>query len=79
MHIVPGERRDVFFLFSLTFTYTAKNAQVATRLLKSRNNLLQQAHIRMRSHGLRLFVDDKSVASTHVKISQLVASLQTSR
>ena len=41
MHVVPGERRDVFFLFSLKFTYTAKNAQVATRLLKSRNNLLQ--------------------------------------
>ena len=31
---------------------TAKNAQVATSLLTSCNNLLQQADIRMRSHGL---------------------------
>ena len=43
--------------------YTAKNVQVATGLLTSCNNLLQQADIRMRSHGLRQLVDDKSVAS----------------
>ena len=43
-------------------SYTAKNAQFATSLLTSCNNLLQQADIRMRSHGLRQLVDDKSVA-----------------
>ena len=43
--------------------YTAKNAKVATGLLTSCSNLLQQADIRMRSHGLRQLVDDKSVAS----------------
>ena len=32
--------------------YTAKNVQVVTSLLPSCNNLLQQADIRMRSHGL---------------------------
>ena len=36
--------------------YTAKNAQVVTSLLTSRNNLIQQADIRMRSHGLRQLV-----------------------
>ena len=35
---------------------------LATSLLKSCNNLLQQANIRMRSHDLRQLVDDKSVA-----------------
>ena len=40
-----------------------KNAQIATSLLTSCNNLLQQADIRMRSHGLRQLVDDKFVAS----------------
>ena len=39
---------------------TAKNAQVAKSPLTSCNNLLQQADIRMRSHGLRQFVDVKS-------------------
>ena len=34
-------------------TCTAKNAQVITSLLTSCNKLLQQAGIRMRSHGLR--------------------------
>ena len=33
--------------------YAAKNAQFVTSLLTSCNNLLQQADIRMRSHGLR--------------------------
>ena len=58
------------------------------------NRLDQQANIRMCLHGLLLFVDNKSVAicqqtccklivinrlaATHVKISQLVAGLQTS-
>ena len=36
--------------------YTAKNAQVVSSLLTSYNNLLQQADIRMRSHGLRQLV-----------------------
>ena len=40
----------------------AKNGQVVTSLLTSCNNLLQ-ADIRMRSHGLRQLLDDKSVAS----------------
>ena len=40
--------------------YTTKNAQVVTSLLTSCNNLLQQADIRIRSHGLRQLVDDKS-------------------
>ena len=42
-----------FLIFSSFISrYTAKNVQVATSLLKSCNNLLQQADIRMRSHGL---------------------------
>ena len=41
----------------------AKNGQVVTSQLTSCNNLLQQADIRMHSHGLRQLVDDKSVAS----------------
>ena len=45
--------------------HTAKNAQVATSLLTTCNNLLQQADIRMCSHGLRQLVDDKSVVSCH--------------
>ena len=40
----------------------AKNVQVVTSLLTSWDNLLQQADIRMRSHGLRQLVDDKTVA-----------------
>ena len=43
--------------------YIAKNVQVATSLLTSCNNVLQQADIRMRLHGLRQLVEDKSVAS----------------
>ena len=43
-------------------SYAAKNAQFATSLLTSCNNLLQQADIRMRSHALRQLVD-KSVAN----------------
>ena len=37
-------------------TYTAKNVQVVASLLTSCNNLLQQADIRMHSHGLRQLV-----------------------
>ena len=43
--------------------HNKKKAQVATSLLTSCNNLLQQADIRMRSHGLRQLVDVKSFAS----------------
>ena len=52
--------------------YTAKNAQVARRLLTSCNNLLQQADIRMRSHGLRQVDDDKSVASCQQACCELI-------
>ena len=44
-------------------SYTVVNTQVATSLLTSCNNLLQQADIRMSLHGLRQLVDEKSVAS----------------
>ena len=44
---------DFLQLVVVKITYTAKNAQVATILLTSCNNLLQQADIRMRSQGLR--------------------------
>ena len=44
-------------------SYTVTNTQVATSLLTSCNNLLQQADIRMRLHGLRQLVGEKSVAS----------------
>ena len=40
----------------------AKNELIATGLLTSCNNVSQQADIRIRSHGLRQLVDDKSVA-----------------
>ena len=52
--------------------YTANNAQVETSLLTSCNNLLQQADIRMRSHGLRQLVDDKSVASCEQACCKLI-------
>ena len=64
--------------------YTAKNAQVATSLLTSCDNLLQQADITMRSHGLRQLVDDLLVPSVLSKLvinygkffQQVVASLE---
>ena len=43
----PPENPTLFCML-----YTAKNAQVVTSLLASCSNLLQQADIRMRSHGL---------------------------
>ena len=52
--------------------YTAKNAPVTTSLLKSCNNLFQQADIRMRSHGLRHLADDKSVASCQQACCKLI-------
>ena len=52
--------------------YTAKNAQVATSLLTTCNNLLQQADIRMRSHGLRRLNDDKSVVSYRQTCCKLI-------
>ena len=54
--------------------YTAKNVQVVTSLLTSCNNLLQQADIRMRSHGLQQLVDDKSVASCQQACCKLIIS-----
>ena len=64
----------------LLIHYTAKNAQVATSLSTSCNNLSQQADLTMRSHGLRQLVHDKSVAScqqTCYKLfQQVVTSLQ---
>ena len=50
--------------------YTAKNAQVVTRLLTSCHNLLQQADMRMRSHGLRQLV----TTSLLQVVNRLVAS-----
>ena len=44
-------------------------------LLISCNNLLQQADIRMRSHGLRQLVDEKSVASCQHTCCKLIAQL----
>ena len=44
---------DHVMQIDLSMYYTAKNAQVATSLLTSCNNLLQQADIWMRSYGLR--------------------------
>ena len=62
-------------------TCTAKNRQVATNLLTSSRHLLQQADIRMRSHGLlttSLFkVVNRLVASrlSKLDIYRLAASL----
>ena len=50
----------------------SKNAQVTTSLLTSCNNVLQQADIRMRSHGLRQLV---TTSLLHV-VNRLVASCQ---
>ena len=50
-------------LNSIWSDYTDKNVHVATSLLTSCNNLLQQADIGMRSHGLRQLIDDKSIDS----------------
>ena len=44
---------DYVMQIDLSMYYSAKNAQVATSLLTSCNNLLQQGDIRMRSYGLR--------------------------
>ena len=57
--------------FSATL-YTARNAPVATSLWASYNNMLQQADIRMRSHGLRQLVDDKPVASCQQTCCKLI-------
>ena len=53
-------------------TYTAKNVQVVASLLTSCNNLLRQADIRMRSHGLRQLVK----TSLLQVVNRLVASCQ---
>ena len=45
---------------------------VATSLLTSCSNLSQQAHIRMRSYGLRQLVDDKPVASGQQACCKLI-------
>ena len=55
---VAIDQLSTLFLYFLIYDvniyiYTDKNAEVATSLLTSCNNLLQQADIRMRSHGLR--------------------------
>ena len=50
----------------------SQNVQVVTGLLTSCNNLLQQADIRMRSHGLRQLVDDKSVANCQQTCCKLI-------
>ena len=53
-------------------SYTATRIQqVATSLLTSCNNL-SQATIRMRSHGLRQLVEDKSVASCQQTCRKLI-------
>ena len=57
------------YSFIISMVYTTKNAQVTTSLLTSCNNLLQQANIRMRSHGLRQLFDDKSVATLKTFLS----------
>ena len=57
--------------------HTAKNAQVVTSLLTSCNNLLQQADIRMRSHGLRqLVTTTTSCQETCYKLINLTGLLQ---
>ena len=56
----------------LFYDYTAKNAQVVTSLLTSCNNLFQQADIKMRSHGLRQLVDNKSVESSQRTCSKFI-------
>ena len=54
------------------YIYTAKKARVTTRLFTSCNNLLQQADIRMRSHGFRQLV----TTSLLLVVNRLVASCQ---
>ena len=53
--------------------YTAKTHKLKkTNLLTFCNNLLQQAEIQMRSHGLRQLVDEKSVASCQQTCCKLI-------
>ena len=54
--------------------YTAKNAQVVTSLLTSCNNLIQQADIRMRSHGLRQQICRKLSTGLLHDVNRFVAS-----
>ena len=59
--------------------YTAKNIQVVTSQLTSRNNLLQQANVRMRWHDLRQLVDHKFVTICHqtcCNLTKLTSLLQ---
>ena len=63
----------VTFSWPNTKTSTAKN-KLITSLLTSCNNLLQQADIRMRLHGLRQLVDNKSVASCQQACFKLIIS-----
>ena len=44
--------------------YTAKTAEIATKLLTSCNRLDPEASIRMGSHGLRQVVNDKFILKT---------------
>ena len=60
---------------SISQTNAYKNTQVATSLLTSCNNLLQQADIRMRLHGLWQLIDDKSVASCQPICCKLIVKL----
>ena len=69
---IPVEIIKFFIVPTDIVFYAAKNAPVATSLLTSCNNLLQQADIRMRSHGLRQLVDDKSVASCQQACCKLI-------
>ena len=76
---VKRERRTVALNINSQHHFTSytacTNAQVAASLLRSCNNLLQQADIRMRSHGLRQLVDDKSVASCQIACCKLSTGL----
>ena len=61
------------FLWKKNFQYPAKNAQHCNKFVDIlQQTFYQQADIRMRSHGLRQLVDDKSVASCQQTCCKLI-------
>ena len=52
--------------------HTQPKTRSCNKSVDNCNNLLQQANIRMRSHGLRQLVDDKSVARCQQACCKLI-------
>ena len=67
----------LYVKYLLELSCKAKDAQVAISLLTTCNNLLQQADIRIRSHGLRQLVDDNSAVNCQQTCCKLLENIKT--